>query len=126
MFTGNLVDTMNVLRPVLPADVTPPAVADDFAHLATDVQGDEEGEDPTLEDQRCRLFEKSQNRLQDGKQVVIITQIVYCEVCDVKAWDRLEVTPKGESERNFKVLFVKKIGGSCGIEGYALTVKEID
>lgn len=126
MLSANLIDRMDVLRPEPLVDVEPPAVADDFAHLRNDVQGDEDGEEVTLEDQPCRLFEKVQTEIREGAQVVIVKQTVYCEVCDIQAWDRLHLTPKDETVRTFVVRNRRKIPGLAGIEGYSLLVEEVN
>lgn len=128
-FSSLLVDSMDVYRPEVPATVTPPAVAEDFAHLKNDFVGDGvedgEGETPAVEGQRCRLFEKAEASIDGGEKVHTINSKVYCEVCDVQENDKLILTQVGETARTFVVNFRKSVQGMSETHHYVLMVTEV-
>lgn len=124
-FDSLLVDVMDVYRPKEPDDITPPEVADDFAHLEDALQGEGEGEDPTLEGQPCRLFEKTTTVPKDGKIVTIVVSSVWCRSCDVLERDVIKLTPLERGERTFAVDNVKEAQGARGVDHLVLSVSEV-
>lgn len=128
-FSSFLVDSMNVYRPEVPATITPPNIAGDFAHLKNDFVGDEvddgEGETPAVENQACRLFEKVESGISGGEKVHAITSKIYCEVCDVQENDKVILTQVGGSARTFIVNFRKAVQGMSDTDHYVLMVTEV-
>ncbi len=124
-FEELLIDSMDVRRPKVPIEPEEDELKEGFAHLRNDFTGEDEGEDPTLEAQRCRVSEKTSNDVMGEKIITSVNTVIYCEPCDVQERDRLFVTTAGGTEKTLTVIHRKEVSDSDGIHHYSLSVREV-
>ena len=111
-FTSLLKDRMDIFRPTPQVASAAGADAAPLAHLKSDFQGEDDCENPTASNQKCRLHEETKIVIVEGKQVTVIKSEVYCgPSVDIQNRDRLKITPRGRTERTFDAEYVKQVPG---------------
>ena len=125
-FTSLLKDRMDIFRPTPQVESEAGSDAAPFAHLKEDFEGEGVCEVPEAVSQKCRLHEKTETVLVDGKQITVVKSEVFCgPSVNVRNRDRLKVTPRGRTERTFDAEYVKQVPGRRGPHHLEITVKEV-